>query len=118
MKGRPSSTFSVRGKLEGRHTELSDDEPFRRLLAGLPGPVRHAVAWLRRPRARWLRLPLGLVLIFGGLLGFLPILGFWMIPLGALLLAEDIPALRRPTMRALGAMQGWWERRRERIGRR
>jgi hypothetical protein len=97
---------------------LSDDEPLGRLLAGLPGPVRDAVAWLRRPRARWLRLPLGLVLIVGGLLGFLPILGFWMIPLGLLLLAEDIPALRRPTMRALAAIQGWWDCGRERVDRR
>jgi hypothetical protein len=97
---------------------LSDAEPLRWLLAGLPGPVRRAEACLRRSRARWLRVPLGLVLIFGGLLGFLPILGFWMVPLGALLLAEGVPALRRPTVRALGVIQGWWERCRERILRR
>jgi hypothetical protein len=29
-----------------------------------------------------LRLVLGLILIAGGILGFLPVLGFWMIPLG------------------------------------
>ncbi len=38
---------------------------------------------------------LGLVLIIAGLLGFLPVLGFWMIPLGIALLATDIPVLRR-----------------------
>jgi hypothetical protein len=31
----------------------------------------------------------------GGVFGFLPILGFWMIPLGAALIALDIPPLRR-----------------------
>ena len=35
-----------------------------------------------------LRLPLGLLLIAGGFLGFLPILGFWMIPLGLLILVS------------------------------
>ncbi|MDQ2805153.1 MAG: hypothetical protein M3Y41_21680 [Pseudomonadota bacterium] len=52
------------------------------------------------------------MLIGGGVLGFLPILGFWMVPLGLLLLAKDLPVLRRPTMRALGAIQGWWDQRR------
>lgn len=38
---------------------------------------------------------LGLVLMIGGLLGFLPVLGFWMVPLGAVLIALDIPPFRR-----------------------
>jgi len=38
---------------------------------------------------------IGLVLIFLGILGFLPILGFWMIPLGLAVLATDIPPLKR-----------------------
>jgi hypothetical protein len=29
-----------------------------------------------------------------GLLGMLPLLGFWMLPLGLILLAEDVPLLR------------------------
>ncbi len=37
---------------------------------------------------------LGVLLILAGMLGFLPVLGFWMIPLGVALLATDIPALR------------------------
>lgn len=44
---------------------------------------------------------LGLVLVAGGVLGFLPILGFWMIPLGLALLATDIPPMRRWFMRRL-----------------
>lgn len=38
---------------------------------------------------------LGVCLIFLGILGFLPVLGFWMIPLGLALLATDIPPLGR-----------------------
>ena len=35
----------------------------------------------------------------GGLLGFLPVLGFWMLPLGLVLLSLDFALLRRPTAR-------------------
>lgn len=44
-----------------------------------------------------LRLVLGLLLIAGGVLGFLPVLGFWMIPLGIAVALLDI----RPVWRAL-----------------
>ncbi|MCT4657083.1 MAG: hypothetical protein N4A65_14870 [Cohaesibacter sp.] len=40
---------------------------------------------------RWL----GLGLVLGGVLGFLPVLGFWMIPLGLFVLSIDQPYLRR-----------------------
>ncbi len=84
------------------------------LAARLPGPIRSAVAWLLQPGAKWLRIPLGVVLILCGFVGFLPILGFWMIPLGALLLAEDFPLVRKPTIRAIDAVEAWWGRRRKR----
>lgn len=41
-----------------------------------------------------LRALTGVLLILGGLMGFLPVLGFWMLPLGLLLLAVDLPVLR------------------------
>lgn len=47
------------------------------------------------------RAVLGLCLVFLGMLGFLPVLGFWMIPLGIALLATDIPPLRRWLRRRL-----------------
>ena len=49
---------------------------------------------LTAPGRLWLRLPTALLLIAGGFLGFLPILGFWMLPLGLILLAVDLPLLR------------------------
>lgn len=49
----------------------------------------------RRVPPGW-RLVVGLLLILGGILGFLPVLGFWMIPLGAVVAALDVkPFLRR-----------------------
>lgn len=69
--------------------------------------ARGFLAWLRRPGMHLVRLPLGLLLVVCGLLGFLPILGFWMLPLGLLVLALDIPALRRPVGNALVRLQRW-----------
>jgi len=93
---------------------MSTNRPdhLHRLAARLPGPVRSALVWVLRPAAKWLRIPLGLLLILGGFLGFLPILGFWMVPLGALLLAEDFPLVRKPTIRAIDAVESWWTRHR------
>jgi uncharacterized membrane protein len=42
----------------------------------------------------FLRISLAVVLIIGGLLAFLPILTIWLIPVGVLLLATDLPFLR------------------------
>jgi hypothetical protein len=62
--------------------------------------------WLRKPASRWARIPAGLLLIIGGCLAILPIFGLWMLPLGLMLLADDVPPLRR--FRALD----WLEARR------
>lgn len=51
---------------------------------------------MRSNRMLLIRLPLALLLIFGGVLSFLPVLGFWMLPLGLLLLAIDVPFLQGP----------------------
>lgn len=42
-----------------------------------------------------LRVVLGCGLVVAGLLGFLPLLGFWMVPLGLAILAVDFPLVRR-----------------------
>ena len=91
-----------------------NEAALQRLLAALPGPVRRGWVALCRPGLVLVRIPLAILLIIGGVLGFLPILGFWMVPFGLLLLAEDVPALRAPTLGALAAVQSWWDRRRAR----
>jgi hypothetical protein len=57
-------------------------------------PAAGMLAFLRRPGARLIRIPLGILLILGGVFSFLPVLGIWMLPLGLLLLAIDLPFLQ------------------------
>lgn len=87
------------------------EQRYQRLEQALPGPFGRFLGWVRKPASAWVRIPLGIVLILGGVLSFLPILGVWMLPLGVLLLAQDLPFLRRPTGRALDALERWWQRR-------
>jgi len=47
------------------------------------------------PRSRMLRIVIGVMLIVLGMFGFLPVLGFWMVPLGMLILSVDLPRVRR-----------------------
>jgi hypothetical protein len=83
-----------------RGREAEDDESARErrielLIQRLPRGFQHKVRWLRRPSARLARIAAGVLLILAGLLFFLPVFGLWMLPLGLLLLAEDIKPLRR-----------------------
>ncbi len=59
-------------------------------------PLRGPMSTLRRDSWFPIRFPVALLLIFGGLFAFLPVLGIWMLPLGLLLLAVDLPVLRGP----------------------
>src|SRR4051794_5845149 len=91
------------------------DRSLDRLQGRLPNWIARPVGGLRNPDARWIRIPAGVLLIAGGFLGFLPVLGFWMVPLGVLLLALDIPALRRPTAgMMIRGERRWTEWRRKR----
>jgi hypothetical protein len=42
-----------------------------------------------------LRTVLGLLLVIGGIFGFLPVLGFWMIPLGIAVIWIDVSATKK-----------------------
>jgi hypothetical protein len=75
-------------------------EALQRLDARLPGFAAKSLNYLVES-SPWVRVPPALAFIVGGTFGFLPILGFWMIPLGLILLAQDVPPLRRPLCRAL-----------------
>jgi len=47
------------------------------------------------PQSRLLRIGVGVLLVLGGCLWFLPVVGFWMLPLGLIVLSIDIPIVRR-----------------------
>jgi hypothetical protein len=66
----------------------------------------------RLPASQPVRIGIGILLIAGGVVGFLPILGFWMVPLGLLVLSVDIPAVRRFRRRMEVKWGRWRERRR------
>lgn len=51
--------------------------------------------WIIRRVPMGLRTLIGLLLIIGGIFGFLPILGFWMIPLGVAVILIDWAQMRR-----------------------
>jgi hypothetical protein len=50
---------------------------------------------------------MGVFLLIGGMLGFLPVVGFWMIPLGLAILSIDNPPVRRLRRK----LEVWWGRR-------
>ncbi|MHC1548860.1 hypothetical protein [Phyllobacterium sp. K27] len=47
------------------------------------------------PQSVAMRRTLGGGLVAGGMLGFLPVLGFWMVPLGLVVLSQDSAIVRR-----------------------
>jgi hypothetical protein len=68
------------------------------------------------PQNRFVRIALGVTLVIaGGLFGFLPILGYWMVPLGLLVLASDSAPIRRFNRRMGVAIVGWWRGRKARV---
>lgn len=79
----------------------ANDWRLERLINRLPKRIGAAVRFVRQPSGRWLRMPTGLLLMVGGVFWFLPILGLWMLPIGLMLLADDVPPLRSLRSRAL-----------------
>ncbi|MGN6769328.1 MAG: PGPGW domain-containing protein [Rhizobiaceae bacterium] len=65
---------------------------------------------VRLPRSRAQRIAIGIVLVILGMFGFLPILGFWMIPLGLLVLSYEFAKVRR-WRRKLQVGWGRWRNR-------
>jgi len=86
------------------------DRELDRLEPKLPPRVARLIRWVRRPSARWVRWPLGLLLIVGGVLAVLPVFGLWMIPLGLALIAQDVPFLQRPLARLVAWINDRWRR--------
>jgi hypothetical protein len=66
------------------------------------------ISWVRQPSSRLVRIPLAFLLIFGGIFSFLPILGVWMLPLGFLILALDIPPLQGPVVSTIEWVERKW----------
>ena len=82
------------------------DRRLQRLAAHLPRGLRSAIHGLRRPSGWWFRLPAGLLFLVGGtILTPLPLFGLWMVPVGLVLVAEDIPFIRTWVVYALDTLE-------------
>jgi hypothetical protein len=85
-----SSRFGITSPFRGGRRVLRKrdadhlDQKIDQISDQLPESAGAFLRRLKTPSSRWMRLPLALLLIVGGVAGFLPVLGFWMIPLGLL----------------------------------
>jgi len=84
------------------------EQRIERLIGRLPKRLQVIIRWLCQPGFRWVRVLAGLLFIAGAFLSILPVFGIWMLPLGLMLLGEDIPPIRRVRDRFLD----WIERHR------
>ena len=101
-----------RAKLKARlHRQID-------VLRGRNARLDRFIDWIEDDRTRLYRIPLAFLLILGGIFSFLPLLGFWMMPLGVMLLALDLPVLQGPVaalvIRIRRKMGRWLHRRRKR----
>jgi hypothetical protein len=80
----------------------------------VPISVSQFIRWLRMPSSFAVRLVIAILLILGGIFSFLSVLGIWMLPLGSLLIAQDVPLLQKPLVAAFAPFdveaRGHWLR--------
>jgi hypothetical protein len=105
--GNAIGAYRLLSSMTARHSD-DLDHALDRFEQRLPAGIARFVRWARKPSSLFLRVPLALLLIAGGIVGFLPILGFWMVPLGLVLIAQDVPFLRPPLARFLAWIERKW----------
>ncbi|MGQ3051492.1 MAG: hypothetical protein ACT6S0_06890 [Roseateles sp.] len=86
------------------------DLAFSQLQELLPGRLARGLAWLRSPGAIWVRIPAGLLCIAASAFWFMPVIGIEWLPMGLLLLAQDLPFLRKPVGRLILFLIKCWHR--------
>jgi len=67
--------------------------------------VHRSLLWGDRRLPRGIRALLGIVLVLLAPFGFLPVLGFWMLPVGLGLIALEVPPWRRRLLHWLACQQ-------------
>lgn len=93
------------------------DEAFDELERETPDRVTRMIRWLRTPEARRVRLPLGILCILASFFWFLPVIGIEYLPIGLLLIAVDVPFLRRPVALFILWLEERWLALRQRFSR-
>lgn len=92
-------------------TKAQLDCYLERIQEQLPSWLRRFVLWLRQPSSRIVRIIVSALLILGGVFSFLPLLGVWMLPLGLIIISQDLPFLQAPLLRAFQWIETTWQRR-------
>jgi hypothetical protein len=87
------------------------NEELDRLQERLPEGIARVMGTVRGPAVAPYRIPVGVALTAGGVFGFLPVLGYWMLPVGLALLAQDVPAVQPPFARLLARVNRKLDRR-------
>lgn len=77
--------------------------------------LRRPLGWLLAEGGRLPRVGAAILLMIGGVFSVLPFLGLWMLPLGILLLAVDVPWLRGPSSAAAIRGRRWTSERLRRL---
>ena len=87
---------------------VSFEREVERFERRLPLGSARFVRRVRHPDSYWIRMPVAGMFFVGGLFGFLPLLGFWMVPVALLLIAQDLPFLRPMMARFLRWLHSKW----------
>ena len=93
---------------ESKRTSLSAPAPsqelnayFDKLARRLPNWLSRLAIWLRDPKRVYARVIVSVLLIAGSILSFLPILGVWMLPLGLIIISQDLQFMQGPLVRTI-----------------
>jgi type IV secretory pathway TrbD component len=96
------------------------DQQERRAAGPTPSPGnasnnarRGSISRLANGAPRYVSIAVGLALVLAGLVGFLPVVGFWMLPLGLAILAAHFSfarRLRHKLMRAFVRLRRFYRR--------
>jgi hypothetical protein len=85
------------------------DRYCERVEDSLPNWSSRFLRWLRQPSSRSARILVSALLVIGGLFSFLPVLGLWMLPLGLIIIAQDLPFLKAPLVGAFQRVEAGWD---------
>lgn len=92
-------------------TQAELDRYFEKIEKRLPESVGRFLHWLRKPSSLIARVGVAILLILGGIFSFLPVLGIWMLPLGLIIIAQDLPFLQGPLVKGLQWAEAKWSKR-------
>src|SRR5688572_23021627 len=84
------------------------NEACDRLEHEVPDRVARLLRWLRQPKERVARWSVGILLIVLSFFSFLPVIGIEFLPIGLMLIAQDVPFLRKPVARVMMWLERKW----------